>query len=152
MVKPHGYMYCIYVAEQSIAQTLGEHYVSLTICRMAQLVLDEAEKFLHPKGAAKGRRATRSGRNCCDFMGFHGTYLWRNSNFISNYIYIRFFTQTRWSYGLWKIILLLDIVIFGFCVKFSGYKWWLALDESSPESFFWRLLWNHDPFPRLLHV
>eukprot|EP00435_Cladocopium_sp_Y103_P002712 s2131_g1.t1 len=31
-------------------ETLGEHYVSLTICRMAQLVLDEAEKFLHPEG------------------------------------------------------------------------------------------------------
>ena len=33
-------------------QTLGEHYVSLTICRMAQLVLDEAEKFLHPEGVS----------------------------------------------------------------------------------------------------
>ena len=52
---------CTNVAEQSIAQTLGEHYVSLTICRMAQLVLDEAEKFLHPEGAAKGPlRATSS--------------------------------------------------------------------------------------------
>ena len=42
---------CVFKAFRTeTLQTLGEHYVSLTVCRMAQMVLDNAEKFLHPEG------------------------------------------------------------------------------------------------------
>lgn len=51
-------------------ETLGEHYVSLTICRMAQLVLDEAEKFLHPEGDLEDDWSESFKKSCTGLINY----------------------------------------------------------------------------------